>query len=192
MLAFALALAWTATVPNTRAFAPIAGCTRTIATTTTTQLGAGPVAAAAAAAAATTATATAMDAAPSTADTAAAFADRIDGFGDPTVRTIVLVFAGVVLVLGGLAVLSQKMDAAIETVLVEFETVLSDPSTTDKGIREAWQTIEPQLRAFDNEVEKSRMRKQKLFAIMEELERTEPALMKRVSAEMAALDDEPM
>ena len=210
----ALAFAWMAStrtgIPSsTHAFGPIAGCTRikkkTTTTTTSSQLGVlagsplsfrsagslvvigigGGNSNIADAAAATTSTTTANT---------NAFTDQIDYLGDPTVQAIVLIFGGVILVLGGLAVLSQKMDAAIENVLVDFETVMTSTNNNtnsnndNKEFQRKWREIESQLAIYDNEVEKSRLRKQKLFEIMEELERTEPELMKRVSAKMAALN----
>ena len=119
-------------------------------------------------------------------EAAAAFTDQVDLFGDPTIRTLFLVFGGVVVVLAGLAVLSQKVDAAIESVVEDFENVLrSDPDLRSKWVND----IEPQLKVYDNEVEKALLRKQKLFQIMEEMQETEPTLMKQINAKMEALNN---
>lgn len=116
---------------------------------------------------------------------ASAFSDQIDYFGDPTVRILFLVFAGVVLLLSGLSIVSQKVDDAIESVIVDFESVLK----TDPEFRSTWQDVQVQLEAYDA-AESDEMllkRKQKLFAIMEELQETEPALMSRINSKMEAL-----
>eukprot|EP00536_Pseudo-nitzschia_multiseries_P018018 jgi/Psemu1/53729/gm1.53729_g len=104
-----------------------------------------------------------------------AFTDKINYFGDPMVRTIVLLFGVVFLLLAGLTVLSKKMDAAIENVLVDFEEVM----TSSPEFRDQWEEIELQLKFYDDEVETSQLRKQKMFEIMEELEEKEPMFMKR-------------
>ena len=100
-------------------------------------------------------------------------------------RTLFLVFGGVVLLLVAFSALSRQMDAAIENVIVDFESVLkSAPEFQSK-----WKDIEPQLKEYDNEIDKAEKRKQKLFQIMEEMEQKEPELMKRVSAKMDALNN---
>lgn len=122
-------------------------------------------------------------------DTAEAFTDQIDYFGDPMVRTLFLVFGGVVVLLAGLSVLSQKVDDAIESVIVDFEAVLR----TDPEFRSKWQDIATQLEEYEADVneivnsEKELTRKQKLFEIMEEMQEKEPALMKRINRKMEAL-----
>lgn len=136
---------------------------------------------------------TAATAATTASDASAAFTDQIDFFGDPTVRTLFLAFGAAVLVLAGLSVLSQKMDSAIENVLVDFESVM----TTNPEFRSRWEKIELQLQDYENndgmvEDEKEtedRMlkRKQKLFEIMEEIETKEPDLMKRISSKMTVM-----
>ncbi len=119
-------------------------------------------------------------------DASEAFTDQIDYFGDPTIRTLFIVFGGVILVLLGLSVLSQKVDSAIEGVVVDFESVLkSSPEFKTK-----WQEIKLQLEPFENETndeEALLKRKQKLFEIMEGLYETEPALMKKINSKMEAL-----
>eukprot|EP00531_Pseudo-nitzschia_arenysensis_P013518 CAMPEP_0116123546 /NCGR_PEP_ID=MMETSP0329-20121206/4806_1 /TAXON_ID=697910 /ORGANISM="Pseudo-nitzschia arenysensis, Strain B593" /LENGTH=185 /DNA_ID=CAMNT_0003617469 /DNA_START=136 /DNA_END=696 /DNA_ORIENTATION=+ len=122
-------------------------------------------------------------------DTAEVFTDQIDYFGDPMVRTLFFVFGGVVVLLAGFSVLSQKVDDAIESVIVDFESVLR----TDPEFRSKWQDIAPQLEqyeadgseAFDGE--KELKRKQKLFEIMEEMQEKEPELMQRINRKMEAL-----
>ena len=152
---------------------------------------AGDVTAAAAAAAVTpTEPAIAIAAA---SDTAEAFTDQIDFLGDPTIRTLFLVFGGFLLVLAGLSVLSQTVDSAIEGVIVDFESVLK----TDPEFRSRWKDIQSQLEEYDdgmlladddeNKTAVLLKRKQKLFEIMEELQETEPALMKRINSKMEAL-----
>ena len=122
-------------------------------------------------------------------DTAEAFTDQIDYFGDPMVRTLFLVFGGVVLLLSGLTVLSQKVDSAIEGVIVDFESVLR----TDPEFRSKWQEIAPQLEEYEEDAsnsvgtERELKRKQKLFEIMEELQEKEPMLMKRINSKMENL-----
>jgi hypothetical protein len=117
-------------------------------------------------------------------DASEVFTDQIDLFGDPTVRTLFLVFGGVVVVLAGLSVLSKKVDDAIENVVGEFEVVLrSSPEFKSK-----WEEIEPQLKQYDQEVDKALKRNQKLFEIMEEMQAKEPALMERINTKMAQID----
>mmetsp|Transcript_16346 Transcript_16346/g.33670 ORF Transcript_16346/g.33670 Transcript_16346/m.33670 type:complete len:216 (+) Transcript_16346:69-716(+) len=121
-------------------------------------------------------------------DTAEAFTDKIDYFGDPMIRTLFLVFGGVVLLLAGLSVLSQKVDSAIESVIVDFESVLR----TDPEFRTKWQDIAPQLEQYETDAnelvdtENELKRKQKLFEIMEEMQEKEPGLMKRINSKMEA------
>ena len=119
-------------------------------------------------------------------DASEAFTDQIDYFGDPMIRNLFIVFGGVILVLSGLSVLSQKVDSAIEGVVVDFESVLkSNPEFKTK-----WQEIQLQLEPFESETndeEASLKRKQKLFEIMESLYETEPTLMKKINSKMEAL-----
>mmetsp|Transcript_8173 Transcript_8173/g.18976 ORF Transcript_8173/g.18976 Transcript_8173/m.18976 type:complete len:218 (-) Transcript_8173:31-684(-) len=110
----------------------------------------------------------------------AAFSDQIDFFGDPTIRTLFIVFGGVVVLLAALSALSKQVDAAIGNVVDDFEFVLSN----NPEFRSNWEEIEAQLKVYDNEVDKVAMRKQKLFEFMEEMEQTEPELMKKISAKM--------
>lgn len=122
-------------------------------------------------------------------DTAEAFTDQIDYFGDPMIRTLFLVFGGVVLLLAGLSVLSQKVDSAIESVIVDFESVLR----TDPEFRTKWLDIAPQLEQYETnanelvDTESELKRKQKLFEIMEEMQEKEPGLMKRINSKMETL-----
>lgn len=119
-------------------------------------------------------------------DASEAFTDQIDYFGDPMIRNLFIVFGGVILVLSGLSVLSQKVDSAIEGVVVDFESVLK----SNPEFRTKWQEIQLQLEPFESETndeEASLKRKQKLFEIMEGLYETEPALMKKVNSKMEAL-----
>ena len=129
----------------------------------------------------TTATETAIAAA---SDASEVFTDQIDLFGDPTVRTLFLVFGGVVVVLAGLSVLSKKVDDAILSVVGDFEVVLR----TSPEFKSKWAEIEPQLKQYDQEVDKAIKRKQKLFEIMEEMQAKEPALMERINTKMAQID----
>ena len=121
-------------------------------------------------------------------DASATFIDQIDYFGDPTIRTLFIVFGGVVLLLTAISALSRQVDAAIENVIVDFENVLKS-STAPPEFQSKWKAIELQLKEYDNEVDKAEKRKQKLFKIMEEMEQTEPELMKRVSSKMDALNN---
>jgi len=124
-------------------------------------------------------------AATSDASSEAAFTDQIDLFGDPTIQTIVLVFGGVVVLLAGLSVLSQKVDAAIESVIVDFETVLR----TTPEFQSKWEEIELQVEEYCNNTvgDRDMKRKQKLVEIMEDLQEKEPALMGKISARMKVL-----
>jgi len=115
-------------------------------------------------------------------ESSSSFTDSIDFVGDPTIRTLFLVFGGVVAVLAGLSVLSQKFDAAIENVVDDFESTLR----TNPEFRSKWREIELQLRSYDDDDDNDDgvKRKQKLFDIMEELQEKEPALMKRINAKI--------
>ncbi len=122
----------------------------------------------------------------SASDASEAFTDQIDYFGDPMIRTLFIVFGGVVLVLSGLSVLSQKVDSAIEGVVVDFESVLK----SNPEFKTTWQEIKLQLEPFENDTndeEALLKRKQKLFEIMEGMYETEPALMKKINSKMEAL-----
>lgn len=128
-----------------------------------------------------TATETAIAAA---SDASEVVTDQINLFGDPTIRTLFLVFGGFVVVLAGLSVLSKKVDDAIEKVVGDFESVLR----TSPEFRSKWEEIEPQLKEYDNEVDKALKRKQKLFEIMEEMQVKEPTLMERINTKMVQID----
>jgi len=113
-----------------------------------------------------------------------AFTDQIDLFGDPTIRSLLLVAGGIVVLLAGLSVLSKKVDDAIENVVGDFETVLR----TSPEFRSKWMNeIEPQLEVYDREVDRDLKRKQKLFEIMEEMQQKEPALMEKINTKMGKL-----
>ena len=119
-------------------------------------------------------------------DASEAFTDQIDYFGDPMVQTLLVVFGGVILVLSGLSVLSQKVDSAIEGVVVDFESVLKN----SPEFKTEWQEIKLQLEPFENATDDEEAllkRKQKLFEIMEGMYETEPALMKKINSKMEAL-----
>lgn len=109
-----------------------------------------------------------------------AFTDQIDFFGDPTVQNLFFAFGGFVLVLAGLSIVSQKVDDAIENVIVDFESVLK----TNPEFRSEWQGIQAQLEEFDASADGELQRKQKLFEIMEELQAKDPALMAKINAKM--------
>lgn len=100
-----------------------------------------------------------------------------DAFNDDIVlvdSTIQLLLAGFgVLVILALAAkfFLNKMDEAIEKVLVEFE------STMKRKYASRWVSIEKKLEGLE-EPERS----QKLFAIMEQLQETEPQFMAKVNA----------
>ena len=109
-----------------------------------------------------------------------AFTDQIDFFGDPTIQNLFFAFGGFVLVLAGLSIVSQKVDDAIENVIVDFESVLK----TNPEFRSEWQGIQAQLEEFDASADGELQRKQKLFEIMERLQEKDPALMAKINAKM--------
>ncbi len=101
------------------------------------------------------------------------FSDEIDFLGDSTVQLLFVGF-GVVVVLAILAkFFLNQMDAAIEKVLVDFE------STMKRKYESRWVSIEAKLEGL-GEPERS----QKLFEIMEGLQQTEPMFMEKVNRDM--------
>mmetsp|Transcript_48054 Transcript_48054/g.57947 ORF Transcript_48054/g.57947 Transcript_48054/m.57947 type:complete len:188 (+) Transcript_48054:61-624(+) len=102
-----------------------------------------------------------------------AFTDSISFFDDGTIRTTVISGVVVITILSVLKIVSQKMDAAIEKVLIDFE------GTMARYFPDRWQKMSQQLEGL-NESERSA----KLFVIMEEFQAKEPNLMKRVNEKM--------
>lgn len=101
-----------------------------------------------------------------------AFQDEIVLF-DPTVQLFAIGF-GIIVTLGIAAkFLTNQLDKAIERVLLEFE------ATMKSKYESRWVSIEAKL---DGLVEPERS--QKLFAIMEELQASEPDFMAQVNREM--------
>eukprot|EP00586_Coscinodiscus_wailesii_P022971 CAMPEP_0172500980 /NCGR_PEP_ID=MMETSP1066-20121228/144895_1 /TAXON_ID=671091 /ORGANISM="Coscinodiscus wailesii, Strain CCMP2513" /LENGTH=173 /DNA_ID=CAMNT_0013275523 /DNA_START=34 /DNA_END=555 /DNA_ORIENTATION=- len=100
-----------------------------------------------------------------------AFTDEISLF-DPV---LAIVFGIVLLVVLGVTFTVDKMDDAIGKVLVEFETTMKDK------YRSRWVSIEAKLDGL-GDVERS----QRLFAIMEELQESEPEFMARVKRDMGS------
>ena len=103
-----------------------------------------------------------------------AFTDEIDLFGDSTVQLLVGGFALVVLLLVAAKSLLGQMDAAIESVLVDFE------NTMKRNHETRWTNIEKRLEPCATPDERA----QKLFEIMEKLQADEPEFMARLQDEM--------
>ena len=103
-----------------------------------------------------------------------AFTDEVDLFNDPTIRLLLVGF-GVFVVLAVVAKsLLNQMDAAIEKVLVEFETTMKSKYAS------RWVSIEAKLEGLEEP-----QRSQRLFEIMEGLQQSEPAFMEKVNRNMA-------
>ena len=102
-----------------------------------------------------------------------AFTDEIDLFGDPTIQLLLVGFGVVVTLAIGAKLYLNQMDEAIEKVLVEFENTMKGKYPS------RWVSMEAKL---DGLVEPERS--QRLFAIMEELQASEPQFMAKVNSEM--------
>jgi len=103
-----------------------------------------------------------------------AFLDDFDALSDPTVRLMLAGF-GITIVLGLIAKsLLGSMDLAIENVLVEFENIMRTKYVS------RWVGFEAKLEGL---VEPERS--QRLFGIMEGLERDEPEFMAKIKRDMA-------
>jgi hypothetical protein len=101
-----------------------------------------------------------------------AFSDSIVTFDGP-IRNMAIGFAVVVLVLAGLKVLTDQMDAAIEKVLVDYEATLK------RFFPQRWELIAEQLVGLDGDE-----RDIKLLALIEALQESDPAFMARVKEKM--------
>mmetsp|Transcript_20418 Transcript_20418/g.36986 ORF Transcript_20418/g.36986 Transcript_20418/m.36986 type:complete len:248 (-) Transcript_20418:1274-2017(-) len=105
-----------------------------------------------------------------------AFTDDFDALADPTIRSMLGGFAVVVILLLVVKFVMTQADAAMETVLSEFETTLQ------KKYPSRWTTIEDQYQlATLTEPERS----QRLLQIMEQLQQDDPQFMKQVNEEMS-------
>ena len=102
-----------------------------------------------------------------------AFSDSIVTF-DGAIRNMAIGFAVVVLLLAGLKVLTDQMDAAIEKVLVDYEATLK------RFFPQRWERIAEQLVGLEGDE-----RDIKLLALVEDLQEKEPAFMARVKEKMA-------
>ena len=94
---------------------------------------------------------------------------------DPTIRLLLTGFGVVVVLALAAKFFLNKMDEAIEKVLIEFE------NTMRSKYESRWVSIEAKLDGLD-EPERS----QRLFAIMEDLQQSEPEFMAKVNNDMAA------
>ena len=101
-----------------------------------------------------------------------AFSDSIVTFDGP-IRNMAIRFAVVILVLAGLKVLTDQMDAAIEKVLVDYEATLK------RFFPQRWELIAEQLVGLDGDE-----RDIKLLALIEALQESDPAFMARVKEKM--------
>eukprot|EP00978_Attheya_sp_CCMP212_P025353 scaffold81384_cov43-Attheya_sp.AAC.2 len=105
-----------------------------------------------------------------------AFTDDFDALADPTIRSMVGGFAVVVVLLLVVKFVMTQADAAMETVLSEFETTLQEKHPS------RWTTIEDQYQlATLTEPERS----QRLLQIMEQLQQDDPQFMAQVNEEMS-------
>ena len=101
-----------------------------------------------------------------------AFTDSIDYF-DGTIGVLLGGFGLVILVLGILKVLADRMDSAIEEVLVDFE------GTMKQFFPQQWKEMSVPLEDLEG-VD----RQQKVMEIMEELQETDPTFMGKVNQKM--------
>ena len=103
-----------------------------------------------------------------------AFTDEIVLF-DPNIRLLAIGFGVVAILALGAKFFLNQMDAAIEKVLVEFETTMKEK------YQSRWVSIEAKLDGF---VEPERS--QRLFSIMEQLQQSEPDFMAKVNRDMGS------
>ncbi len=103
-----------------------------------------------------------------------AFQDDIVLF-DSTIQLLAIGFGVLVVLALAAKFLLNQMDSAIEKVLVEFETTMKGKYAS------RWVSIEAKL---DGLVEPERS--QRLFAIMEELQVSEPDFMAQVNRDMGS------
>ena len=102
-----------------------------------------------------------------------AFSDSIVTFDGP-IKTMVIGFGVVVLVLAGLKALTGSMDAAIEQVLVDFEATLK------RFYPQRWEAMAKKLEGLVGDE-----RQVKLLSMMDELQEKEPAFMTTLNEKIA-------
>lgn len=105
-----------------------------------------------------------------------AFQDTVDVsllLSDGPVRTILIVFVLVIAILGGLKVFGNKMDSAIEQVLVEFA------ETMQQFHPQRWEAIQTDLADLTGDDYD-----RKLLSVMADMEREEPDFMVNVKQQM--------
>jgi len=103
-----------------------------------------------------------------------AFTDSVNYF-DGTIQ--ILLFSAIVgiSILAIVSILTDKMDSAIENVIVDFE------STMKRFYSQQWREIEKELEETTSTEEE---RAQKLFDIMEKIEADKPELMAKIKEKM--------
>jgi len=106
-------------------------------------------------------------------DVSDSFTDEVNLFGDPTIQAMVGAFGVVVLLLFVFNLLIGKMDNAIESVLLDFERVMSTKYSKQ------WSKIEKELEGLDEAA-----RTKKLYEVMEEYKEQFPELMDKVNEDM--------
>ncbi len=107
-----------------------------------------------------------------------AFNDQIDLFGDSTVQLLFLGFTILIALSVVAKSLLDQMDNAIEKVLTDFERVLKE----NPKYKLRWMEIQEQINGLEEP-----QRSQKLFEIMEELQKNDPQLMEKVNRDMMNL-----
>lgn len=100
------------------------------------------------------------------------FTDEIMLF-DPLIQKILIFFGFAVIVLIALSFLGQKMDSAIESVLIDFE------NTMKKYYASRWVDIDKELEGLD-----ATERSVKLLEIMERLQEKEPQFMEKLNRKL--------
>mmetsp|Transcript_15638 Transcript_15638/g.26151 ORF Transcript_15638/g.26151 Transcript_15638/m.26151 type:complete len:192 (-) Transcript_15638:158-733(-) len=108
----------------------------------------------------------------SSANTVDAFSDSIVTFDGP-IKIMVAAFGVVMIVLVGLKVLADKMDNAINQVLLDFE------STLKRFYPQRWEKMAAELEELSGD-----QRDVKLLTMMEQLQDDEPEFMLKVEEKM--------
>ena len=103
---------------------------------------------------------------------AVAFNDSIDYF-DPSIGLLLGGFGVVALLLFGTKFLADKMDSAIEQVLVDFERTMSEQYP------QRWQDMKTSLEGLEGDE-----RQQKVMQLMEDIQKNDPQLMQRINEKM--------